>query len=341
MRAGPVRDGLGRWLLLALPIVAAVAALTSVWSEPPRARRHLRSGTGTPMGPTLMGCPLLPADNVWNARIDSLPVHPRSAEYIATIGPDVGLHPDFGSGTWDGGPIGIPFAVVAGSQPLVPVSFEYADESDPGPYPVPPNVAVEGGSSSTGDRHVLVVDRDQCRLYELYSAYPQADGSWRAGSGAVFDLRSNALRPATWTSADAAGLPMLPGLVRYEEVATGAIRHAVRFTASRTQRAFVWPARHQASSSSDQTRPPMGQRFRLKPGFDVSSFPPNVQVILVALKAYGLILADNGSNWFISGVPDERWDNDELHVLSQVHGHDFEAVDISSLMVDPNSGQAH
>jgi hypothetical protein len=341
MRAGPVRDGLGRWLLLALPIVVAVAALASVWSEPPRARRHLRSGTGTPAGPTLVGCPLLPADNVWNARIDSLPVHARSAEYIATIGSDVGLHPDFGSGTWEGSPIGIPFAVVAGSQPLVPVSFEYADESDPGPYPVPPNVAVEGGSSSTGDRHVLVVDRDQCRLYELYSAYPQADGSWRAGSGAVFDLRSNALRPATWTSADAAGLPMLPGLVRYEEVATGAIRHAVRFTASRTQRAFVWPARHQASSSSDQTRPPMGQRFRLKAGFDVSPFPANVQVILTALKAYGLILADNGSNWFISGAPDERWDNDELHALNQVHGHDFEAVDISSLMVDPNSGQAH
>jgi hypothetical protein len=293
-----------------------------------------------PVGPTLVGCPLLPADNVWNARIDALPVHPRSAEYIATIGSDAGLHPDFGSGTWDGGPIGIPFAVVAGSQPLVPVSFEYADESDPGPYPVPPDVPVEGGPSSTGDRHVLIVDRDRCRLYELYAAYPQADGSWHAGSGAVFDLRSNVLRPATWTSADAAGLPILPGLVRYEEVATGAIGHAIRFTASRTQRAFVWPARHQASSSSDPTRPAMGQRFRLKAGFDISSFPGNVQVILVALKAYGLILADNGSNWFVSGAPDDRWDNDELHVLNQVHGHDFEAVDVSSLMVDPNSGQA-
>jgi hypothetical protein len=187
---------------------------------------------------------------------------------------------------------------------------------------------------------VLIVDHDRCRLYELYAAYPQADGSWHAGSGAVFDLRSNALRPATWTSADAAGLPILPGLVRYEEVATGAIRHAIRFTASRTQRAFVWPARHQASSSSDLTRPAMGQRFRLKAGFDVSSFPRNVQVILVALKVYGLILADNGSNWFVSGAPDERWDNEELHVLNQIHGHDFEAVDVSSLMVDPNSGQA-
>jgi hypothetical protein len=186
---------------------------------------------------------------------------------------------------------------------------------------------------------VLIVDRDRCRLYELYAAYPQPDGSWRAGSGAVYDLRFNALRPTGWTSADAAGLPILPGLVRYEEVAAGAIRHAVRFTASRTQRAYVWPARHFASSSTDPTRPPMGQRFRLKAGFDVSTFPPRVQVILVALKVYGLILADNGSDWFISGEPDERWGNDELHVLGQVRGHDFEAVDCSSLMVDPNSGQ--
>jgi hypothetical protein len=340
MRAGPVRDGLGHWLLLALPVVAAVAALATVGSDPPRARRHLRPGTGTAAGPTLAGCPLFPADNVWNARIDRLPVDARSAAYIATIGPEVGLHPDFGSGAWDGGPIGIPFAVVAGSQIPAPVSFEYADESDPGPYPVPADAPVEGGRSSTGDRHVLIVDRDRCRLYELYAAYPQADGSWRAGSGAVFDLRSNALRPATWTSADAAGLPILPGLVRYEEVATGAIRHAIRFTASRTQKAFVWPARHYASSSTDPARPAMGQRFRLKAGFDISSFPPIVQVILVAMKAYGLILADNGSNWFISGAPDERWNNDELHVLNQVHGHDFEAVDVSSLMVDPNSGQA-
>jgi hypothetical protein len=222
----------------------------------------------------------------------------------------------------------------------MPVSFEYADESDPGPYPVPPDAPVEGGPATTGDRHVLIVDRDRCTLYELYAAYPQLDGSWRAGSGAVFDLRSNALRPATWTSADAAGLPILPGLVRYEEVAAGAIRHAVRFTASRTQRAYVWPARHYASSSTDPTRPPMGQRFRLKAGFDVSPFPARVQVILNALKTYGLILADNGSSWFISGVPDERWDNDELRALNQVHGHDFEAVDGTSLMVSPDSGQA-
>jgi hypothetical protein len=314
--------------------------LATVGTNPPRVRRHLQAGTGTPTGPTLAGCPAFPGDNIWNARIDGLPVHARSADYIATIGSDVGLHPDFGSGTWDGGPIGIPFVAVAGNQSLVPVSFEYADESDPGPYPVPPGVPIEGGPASTGDRHVLIVDRDRCRLYELYAAYPQADGSWRAGSGAVFDLRSNALRPANWTSADAAGLPILAGLVRYEEVAAGAIRHALRFTASRTQRAYVWPARHQASSSTDAARPPMGQRFRLKVGFDVSYFPAHVQVILNAFKTYGLILADNGSSWFVSGVPDERWDNDELRVLNQVHGHDFEAVDVSSLMVDPESGRA-
>jgi hypothetical protein len=340
MRARRVREKPGQWLLLALPIVAAAWALATVASDPGRVRRHLRPGTGGPAGPSLVGCPAFPADNVWNARVDRLPVDARSADYIATIAPDAGLHPDFGSGTWDGGPIGIPFAVVPGTQPLVAVSFEYADESDRGPYPIPSDAPIEGGPTSTGDRHVLIVDRDRCTLYELYAAYPQPDGSWRAGSGAVYDLRSNALRPAGWTSADAAGLPILPGLVRYEEVAAGAIRHAVRFTASRTQRAYVWPARHFASSSTDPTRPPMGQRFRLKSGFDVSTFAPRVQVILNALKIYGLILADNGSNWFISGAPDERWDNDELHMLGQVHGHDFEAVNVSSLMVDPNSGQA-
>ena len=193
---------------------------------------------------------------------------------------------------------------------------------------------------SSGDRHVLVVDRDRCTLYEVYAGYPQPDGSWRAGSGAVFDLRSNALRPATWTSADAAGLPILPGLARYDEVAAGTIRHALRFTVVHTRDAFIWPARHQASSSSNPAYPPMGQRFRLRAGFDVSAFPRSVQVILVALKFYGMFVADNGSNWYISGAPDERWNNDELHVLNQVHGSDFEAVDESSLRVNPDSGQA-
>jgi hypothetical protein len=220
------------------------------------------------------------------------------------------------------------------------VTFDYADESDPGPYPVPPDSPIEGGPQSDGDRHVLLVDSGTCTLYELYAAYPQQDGSWHAGSGAVFDLRANKLRPATWTSADAAGLPILPGLVRYDEVAAGTIRHALRFTVDRTRDEFIWPARHQASDSSNNAYPPMGQRFRLKASFDVSPFPRNVQVILVALKLYGMFIADNGSNWYISGAPDERWDNDELHVLDEVHGSDFEAVDESSLIFDPDSGQA-
>jgi hypothetical protein len=222
----------------------------------------------------------------------------------------------------------------------VSVTFGYDDESDPGPYPIPPDVPIEGGPSSNGDRHVLVLDRGHCILYEMYDAWPQPDGSWEAGSGAVFDLNAYDLRPAGWTSADAAGLPILPGLVRYDEVASGEIRHAIRFTAPQTRRAYVWPARHYASSLTGLQYPPMGQRFRLKTGFDMSGFSPEVQVILQAMKTYGIILADNGSSWFISGAPDERWDNDVLHELGQVHGSDFEAVDVSSLMIDPNSGQA-
>ena len=216
----------------------------------------------------------------------------------------------------------------------------YGSESDPGPFPVPADAPVEGGSGSDGDRHVLVVDRDNCLLYELYRAFPQGDGSWNADSGARYDLRSNALRPDGWTSADAAGLPIFPGLVRYDEVAAGEIAHAIRFTAPQTRQAYVWPARHYASSSSDPSLPPMGQRFRLKAGVDISGYSGPVQVILRAMKKYGIILADNGSAWYISGAPDERWDNDMLHELDNVRGSDFEAVDCSALMVDPDSGQA-
>jgi hypothetical protein len=219
------------------------------------------------------------------------------------------------------------------------VTFDYASESDPGPYPIPPDALIEGGPQSSGDRHVLVIDRDARKLYELFAAYLNGDGTWRAGSGSVFDISGNALRPAGWTSADAAGLPILPGLVRYEEVFTGNINHALRFTAPQTRNTYVWPARHQASSSSNPAYPPMGQRFRLKAGFDVSGFPRSVQPILVALKFYGMFVADNGSNWYISGAPDERWNNDELHVLNRVHGSDFEAVDESALMLDPGSAQ--
>ena len=289
--------------------------------------------------PNLAGCPLLPADDIWNTPVDELPLHPRSAAWIRSIGADTGLHPDFGSGLWNGGPIGIPFVVVPGTQPKVPVRFEYADESDPGPYPIPPDAPIEGGPASSGDRHILVLDKDRCRLYETWSTYPEGAG-WRAGSGAVFDLNSSALRPDTWTSADAAGLPILPGLVRYDEVAAGAVRHAIRFTVQRSQRAYLWPARHYASSIRDPDVPPMGARLRLKAGVDLSGYSPPVRVILQGFKTYGLILADNGSNWFISGVPDERWNNDLLRELKRVKGSDFEVVDASGLMIHPDSGQA-
>jgi hypothetical protein len=273
--------------------------------------------------------------------VDSLPLDANSSVYVNTIGASRGVHPDFGAGLWDDEPIGIAYTTVPGSQPRVPVSFDYADESDPGPYPIPTDAPIEGGPNSNGDRHVLVVDRDHCVLYEMWNSWPASDGSWSAGSGAVFNLNSHALRPADWTSADAAGLPILPGLVRYDEVASGYINHALRFTAPQTRRAYIWPARHYASSLTGTQYPPMGQRFRLKASFDISGFSPTNQVILTALKEYGMFLADNGSAWYLSGAPDERWDNDDLHQLqTRVHGSDFEAVDESALMIDPDSGQA-
>ncbi len=291
--------------------------------------------------PPLLPCALFPPDNIWNTEISSLPVAAGSQAYVAGIGADTGLHPDFGSGLYRGNPIGIPYTVVPVSQPLVPVRFRYADESDPGPYPIPRDAPIEGGKRSRGDRHVLVVQEGTCRLYELFAARSSQHGRrWRAGSGAVWDLGLNALRPATWTSADAAGFPILPGLVRYDEVAAGSINHALRFTVSRTQASFVWPARHKAASSTDPTLPPMGLRFRLKAGVDITGFSATNQVILRTLKQYGMFVADNGSSWFISGVPDARWDNDDLHDLGLVKGSDFEAVDESSLQVDPDSGQA-
>jgi len=295
-------------------------------------------------GPQIGGCAVFPDDNIWNHRVDTLPVSAQSDTYVSQIGPSDGLKADFGEGVWPPGsdsPIGIPYVLVPGTQPLVGITFfYYADQSDAGPYPIPTAAPIEGGPDSTGDRHVLVVDTGTCQLYEIYDAWPQADGSWQAGSGAIFDLNSDALRPAGWTSADAAGLPMLPGLVRYDEVASGAIRHALRFTAPQTQDTFVWPARHEASSLTDPVYPPMGERFRLKASVDISGFSPANQVILTALKTYGMILADNGSPWYVSGVPDERWDNDDLHELGTIPGSDFEAVDESGLMVGPDSAQS-
>lgn len=290
----------------------------------------------------LAGCNIFPANNIWNQPVANLPVHPRSNEYIQSIGASTGLHADFGSGLWDGGPIGIPYTLITSSQTKSAVTFEYDDESDPGPYPLPANPLIEGGPQSDGDRHILLVDTDACVLYELFSAYPPKDGAgWQAGSGAIYDLKSNALRPAGWTSADAAGLPILPGLVRYEEAASGQINHALRFTVSQTQRAYVWPARHYASSKTSLSLPPMGMRFRLKAAFDTSRYSGQARVILEALKKYGMILADNGSNWYISGVPDERWDNDILHTIGGVLGSNFEAVDSSGLMISADSGMVH
>jgi len=300
----------------------------------------LLSASGVPAAasPRVAGCPVLPDDNIWNQPVDTLPVDPASASYIQTIGATTGLHPDFGT-LWQGAPIGIPYVDVPGNQPPVEVLFQYASESDPGPYPIPPDAPIEGGPGSSGDRHVLVLDRDRCVLYELFDAWPQPDDSWVAGSGAIFDLNSNRLRPDGWTSADAAGLPILPGLVRYEEVAAGEIRHALRFTAPQTRQAYVWPARYYASNLTGSQYPPMGQRFRLRANFDLSGFSPQVKVILQALKTYGMILADNGSAWYISGVPNALWDDDALvSELRLVKGADFEAVDVSALMVDMDSG---
>ena len=287
---------------------------------------------------TIAGCSIFPANNIWNTPVDSLPVDSNSAIYINTIGASTHFHADFGSGLWDGGPIGIPFDVISSSQTKVAVTFEYDTESDHGPYPVPQNARIEGGPGSDGDRHILLLDQDQCRLYELYDAWPQPDGSWQAGSGAIYDLSSHTLRPAGWTSADAAGLPILPGLVRYDEAAAGPIEHAIRFTVPQTRKSYTWPARHYASSLTGGQYPPMGQRFRLKANFNISSFSPIVQNILKGMKKNGIMLADNGSPWYISGVPDERWNNDALHELDVVQGSDFEAVNVTSLMLNPDSG---
>ena len=277
-------------------------------------------------------CPLFPRSSHWNQRVDRLPVHPRSARFVDSIGAARTAHADFGSGLYEGAPIGIPYTVVSRRQARVPVSFEYAGESNRGPYPIPPSAPIEGGRSSDGDRHVLVVDRDRCRLYELFAAYPREGGrAWRAGSGAIWNLRSNRLRPRGWTSADAAGLPILPGLARYDEVRRGRIDHALRFTAPRTRRAYVYPARHFASSSADPDLPAMGQRIRLNRGFDLSRFPRQARVVLRALKRYGALLADNGSPWYFSGAPHRGWDNDDLRSLRRVRGSDFEVVDTGRL----------
>ncbi|MFH1017726.1 MAG: hypothetical protein V1798_06020 [Pseudomonadota bacterium] len=279
-------------------------------------------------GPVIGGCSVFPSDNPWNTDISKLPVHPNSKNYIVKIGEKKPMHPDFGT-FYKGVPNGFRFAVVPDNQPLVPISFEYSTQSDPGPYPIPENPPIEMREDGEGDRHMLIVQQGACRLWEVYDAV-QTGKRWKAGSGAVFDLGSNKLRPEGWTSADAAGLPILPGLVRYDEVESGAIRHALRFTAPRTQSAYIHPATHQASRQTDPNFPPMGLRLRLKNTINLSDFSPRIQVIVRALQTYGMFLADNGSPWFLSGVHDLRWSDSELRQLAKIHGEDFEAADTGS-----------
>jgi hypothetical protein len=283
--------------------------------------------------PSAPKCAVFPKSSPWNQRVDRLPVAANSDAIVRSIGLDDHVHADFGSGLWDGGPIGIPITVVGRRQKKVRVAFGYADESDRGPYPIPRNVKIEGGRQSDGDRHALIVDRDACRLYELFALYPTAGGGWKAGSGAIWNLRSNRLRPAGWTSADAAGLPILPGLARYDEVKRGRIDHALRFTVSRTRRAYVYPARHVASDATDPNLPPMGLRLRLKASFSTAGFPRQARIVLEALKRYGMLVADNGSDWYLSGAPDPRWSNDQLHTLHRVPGSAFEVVQTGRVIV--------
>jgi hypothetical protein len=274
-------------------------------------------GGPTPGGGGNLGnCPIFPSDNWWNLDISQSEVDPNSDAYIASMGANDPLHADYGT------IYGIPYVVVDGDTPRTTVSFDYDDESDPGPYPIPANPPIEGG----GDRHIIMIETDECKLYEIFAAVDEGGGQWSAGSGAIFDLRTNARRPDGWTSADAAGLAIFPGLVRYDEVMAGEIKHAIRFTASRTRSAYVWPASHEASSITDPDVPPMGMRIRLKANVDISMLSPEAQVVARALKKYGGILADNGSDWYFTGAPDPRWDDDAAADIRQLHGRDFEVV---------------
>ncbi|MGD9923897.1 MAG: hypothetical protein AB7V13_21015 [Pseudorhodoplanes sp.] len=328
----------------ALPLLAVLlvsATLTTAVAENVRPKFQLAPGAGAVppvdlgVNADLKGRRLLPADSPWHRDISRDPVDPNSERILARIGWDKPLHADFGT-EHEGAPIGIPYVVVSGAQPRVRISFtETPQESDPGPYPVPPDAPIEGGPNGTGDRHILVLDRDSWVLYELFNAFPDAKGGWRAGSGAVWDLKKNQERPPRWTSADAAGLPILPGLVRYDEaVGAGKVEHAIRFTVVKTRRAYIPPASHWASNSHDDDLPPMGMRMRLKADYDISGFPPEAQAILRALKTYGMILADNGSDNFITGAPDPRWNMAALRTLRRITTRDFEVIDMSGMVAD-------
>ena len=297
------------------------------------------AAAGTPV-PGAPNCQMFPADNVWNTDISGLPVDSHSAAWLASMdSATTHLHPDFGPSGDPSTPYGIPYTVVSPLTPTVSLTFGYPDESDPGPYPFSASTPIEGGAASTGDRHALMVDPSTCTLYELYDARYSPTGS-TAGSGAIWNLGSNALRPAGWTSADAAGLPILPGLLRYDEVLSGSITHAIRMTAESTDTSYLWPARHEAGSAGNPDLPPMGARFRLKASYDISGYSPQAQVVLRAMQHYGLILADNGSNWYFGGTADPAWPVALVDELKEVPASAFEAVDESSLMISPDSGQA-
>jgi hypothetical protein len=322
-----------RTYVIAAAVTAGIAGLLLAVMTPSErpAGRPMNTGANAPLG----GRRPFPPGDPWNTNVSRSPVDPNSAALIASIGVDKPLHPDFGS-SWRGQPHGIPYVLVPGTQPKVPVAFEYADESDPGPYPIPPDAPIEGGPAADGDRHVLVVDRDNWVLYELFRGFPVNGGrSWQAGSGAIFDLAKSPGRPAGWTSADAAGLPVFAGLVRYDEtVQHGVIAHALRFTVRKSRRAYVPPATHWASQSNDVDLPPMGMRVRLRGDFDTSAFPTAARVVLRALQTYGMFVSDNGGDWFISGAPDARWDDDDLRTLKRVKGRDFEVVRMDGLVAD-------
>ena len=300
--------------LLAVSAVALVLAAPAVAAPVPL--------------PDAPACPLFPETNVWNKPVRKLPIRSNSKRIVREIGARLPVHADFGSELWQGAPIGIPITVVDSAQATSQVEFTYDDESDPGPYPIPSDVAIEGGNDSDGDRHAIIVDSDSCTLYELFALYASP---WSAGSGAIWSLMSNALRPRGWTSADAAGLPILPGLVRYEEVVAGHIDHAIRFTVSRSRRGYVYPARHFASSLTSKSLPPMGLRLRLRASYPISGFPYQARVVLKALKRYGMIVADNGTSWYLTGTPDPGWDDEQLHTLGKVRGSDFRVVDTGNL----------
>lgn len=329
------KESFMRGLSFTLLFLALAAAVIGVSGAGPLI--YLPVVTKNTGAPVIGGCAVFPADNAWNRDVSQDPVDPNSNNYINyLLQSRTYLHPDFGSDEGTGELYGIPYIVVPAGEPEVPISFTaYGDQSDDGPYPIPLNAPIEGGS----DRHVLAVRSGECRLYELYRAFPQA-GFWEADSGAIFDLNSNALRPAGWTSADAAGLPILPGLVRYDEVAAGAIRHALRFTVQSSQQAYVKPARHWASSNRNPNAPPMGLRLRLKASYDLSAFSGQARVILEAMKRYGLIVADNGSTWYVTGAADARWDNDDLNQIKTVPGSAFDVVQVQpGTLCTPDSPQ--